>query len=123
MSQSIAEISNLGNDNIDLDSETTALFENVFDFFGILDRSGHVLWLRGKVFEEVGVNPDLLIDQKFSETVFWQSSENTAGLLEKAIQKAADGEIIKELLNFRLSSDKKIAIEITLQPLNRERPD
>jgi PAS domain S-box-containing protein len=118
MAQSTKEIPNIGNTGIDVSPKVTEIFENVFDFFGSLDRDGTVLWLEGKVFDEANVDPNLLIGQKFSETVFWQSSENTAGQLEKAIERSVGGEITKELLNFRVSSDKKIAVEITLQPLN-----
>lgn len=118
MAQNIEEIPDRGNGRPNIDSETIGIFENVFDFFGTLDSKGNVLWLCGKVFDEVNIDPQLLKNQKFSETVFWQSSENTSGLLDKAIQKSARGQIVKELLNFRLSSDKKFAIEVTLQPLN-----
>jgi PAS domain S-box len=118
MAQSTKEISDTRSVGVDVNPKIVEVFENVFDFFGTLDGAGRVLWLRGKIFNEVNVDPELLVEQKFSETVFWQSSENTAGLLEKAIEKSAGGTITKELLNFRISSDKKIAVEITLQPLN-----
>ncbi|HTK26722.1 MAG TPA: ATP-binding protein [Pyrinomonadaceae bacterium] len=117
MAQSIQEISDKTR-NSDINSETIGIFENIFDFFGMLDANGNVLWLRGKVFDEINVDPDLLKDQKFSETVFWQSSENTAGLLDKAIRRSAAGQVVRELLNFRLTADNKFAIEVTLQPLD-----
>jgi PAS domain-containing protein len=117
MAQSIQEISDKTRSS-NINSETIGIFENIFDFFGMLDANGNVLWLRGKVFDEINVDPDLLKDQKFSETVFWQSSENTAGLLDKAIRRSAAGQVVRELLNFRLTADNKFAIEVTLQPLD-----
>lgn len=92
------------------------IFEDVFVFYGILDPNGYVLDLRGKIFEKTNHNPALLIGQKFSETVFWQSSEHTAKTLEKVIEESSRGKKVKVLLDFRLSSDEKLFIEFNLHP-------
>ena len=57
-----------------LNAQNRIIFENVFAFFGTLSSSGFVLSLQGKVFERTATDPTLLISQKFSETVYWQSS-------------------------------------------------
>lgn len=107
-------------ENVPFDPNAQAIFYNVFDFFGILDEKGRVLDLSGSIFDRTNTDPNLLRGQMFSETVFWQSSENTAKVLEKAIQTAADGERERVLLDFRISADKKIAIELCLQPLKKD---
>ncbi|MBC7901234.1 MAG: response regulator [Saprospiraceae bacterium] len=101
-------------------SETEKIFDNVFDFYGTLDTAGRVLNLAGRIFEATNTNPELLIGQLFSQTVFWQSSENTPKIFENSIVRAAKGEASKLLLNFRISSDEKIAVEVSLQPINAE---
>jgi hypothetical protein len=73
--------------------------------------------LRGTIFAEASVDPELLKGQKFTETVFWHSSPNTPKLLEKAILEAAGGSASKTLLDFRLSSAKKSAVELCIQPI------
>ncbi len=109
-----------GNGGGPFDSDAETIFYSVFDFFGTLDEKGRVLDLSGSIFEQTNTDPALLVGQKFSETVFWQSSENTAKVLDKAIDKAAAGERERILLDFRISADKKIAVDLCLQPLQGE---
>lgn len=107
-------------ENIPFDPNAQTIFYNVFDFFGILDEKGRVLALSGSIFEQTNTDPNLLLGQMFSETVFWQSSENTAKVLDKAIDVAIGGERERVLLDFRISADRKIAVELCLQPLKKE---
>lgn len=99
---------------------TEDVLENIFAFFGILNHEGLVLSLKGKVFQRTETDPQLLIGQRFSETVYWQSSEFTAALLEKAIQNAAKGEGAKTLLDFRINADEKLLIELFLYALEKD---
>jgi PAS domain S-box-containing protein len=99
---------------------TEDILENIFAFFGTLSPDGIVISLKGKVFERTETNPELLVGQRFSETVYWQSSEFTSGVLEKAIQDAAKGEKTKTLLDFRINSEEKLLIELFLYPLEDE---
>lgn len=100
-------------------AETTSVFENVFAFFGTVNNKGYLINLSGRIFGQTNLNPQLLIGQKFSETVFWQSSEHTAKILEKSIEEAAEGKVSKTLLDFRISSDNKLAVELNLHPSKR----
>ncbi|NOT49105.1 MAG: PAS domain-containing protein, partial [Acidobacteria bacterium] len=97
--------------------EALSVFGNVFDFYGTLGHNGRVKQLAGRIFGSTNTNPQLLIGQVFSETVFWQSSEVTAKLIEKAIAAAASGDSTDVIIDFRISSDEKIAMEIFVQPL------
>ena len=96
---------------------TEDILENIFAFFGFLSPEGFVLSLKGKVFEKTETDPKLLTGQRFSETVYWQSSEYTPGVLEKAIQDAAKGQKSRTLLDFRINSEEKLIIELFLYPL------
>ncbi len=98
------------------DPETAQILNNLFDFYGTLDSKGRVINLAGRIFESTNTNPELLIGQLFSQTVYWQSSENTAKIFEKCVENAANGESCKLLLDFRISSDEKIPVEVNWQP-------
>lgn len=99
---------------------TEDILENIFAFFGTLSPEGIVISLKGKVFERTETDPRLLVGQRFSETVYWQSSEFTSGVLENAIQGAARGEKTKTLLDFRINAEEKLIIELFLYPLEDE---
>lgn len=100
-----------------ISAESLAIFGNIFDFYGLLDNEGRVDFLSGRVFEMTNANPILLKGQVFPDTVFWQSSEITPKLLSKAIAKAAAGEASKQILDFRVSADEKVAMEVFVQHL------
>ncbi len=93
------------------------LFENLFDFFGTLDADGKVMHLSGNIFKTANMNPDLLTGQQFSQTVFWQSSVNTSKIFEKAVENAVKGEQSRLILDFRISADQKVAMEVYVQRL------
>ena len=94
------------------------LLHKIFAFYGVLNKQGSLVELKGKIFERTNLNPSLLIGQKFSETVFWQSSEFTPKTLEAAIADAANGLTTKSLLDFRLSFEEKLFVELNLNPSN-----
>ncbi|HKX84489.1 MAG TPA: ATP-binding protein [Pyrinomonadaceae bacterium] len=98
------------------------LFGNIFDCYGTLDRTGSVIEIAGRIFERTSADPKLLSGEPFAQTVFWQSSENTSKVLEKSIQTAASGEYTKLLVDFRISADEKVPVELHLQP-SGESPD
>src|SRR5215470_4078294 len=99
---------------------TRTVFYNAFDFFGVLDGDGRVVELNGSIFEKASADPSLLKGQIFSQTVYWQSSENTSKVLESAIQDAVLNGRSKTLLDFRISADKKIVVELSLLALPAE---
>ncbi len=99
------------------DSNTLDIFENVFAFFGNLSPKGYVHSLKGKVFEKTSTDPELLTGQKFSETVYWQSSENISKQIDGVIAEAAKGNKAKILVDFRVSAGDIINIELYLQPI------
>lgn len=100
-----------------LEEQNQELLKNVFAFFGTLTPDGRVLSLTGNVFERTATEPELLVGQKFSETVYWQSTEQTPYALEQAIGKAAKGKKTETRLDFRVDSQEKIIINLFLQPI------
>ncbi|MCW5957588.1 MAG: PAS domain-containing sensor histidine kinase, partial [Pyrinomonadaceae bacterium] len=98
-----------------LGSSADLIFENVFDLYGILDLEGHILDLKGKIFNETNAEPQLQIAQRFPDTIFWQSSENTPKLLERAISTAVDAGTSQLAIDFRVSADEKRPLEVNFQ--------
>ena len=100
----------------EIDEKVRDVFRNIFVFYGTLTPDGYVLNLMGDIFERIETAPELLIGQKFSETVYWQSTEQTPDSLEQAIAKSANGEKSKTTLDFRINSQEKIVIDLFLFP-------
>ena len=93
------------------------VFDDVFDLYGVLDASGRVIFISGSIFEQAKTDPGLLVGQRLADTAYWQSSDATPQIIEDAIQRAISGQTQKALLNFRVNSDKKVAMEIRFLPL------
>lgn len=93
---------------------TRSIFEGSFDLYGVLDAEGLVIEMHGGIFERAGTDPEKLIGQRFTQTVYWQSSEDTASLIEAAIPKCLEGACEKLKLQFRLNAEKRVPIEISL---------
>jgi PAS domain S-box-containing protein len=106
--------------NPGFDASSTAVFEKLYDFYGTLDLEGRVTSLSGSIFKITQTDPDLLVGQPFAQTVFWQSTANTARVFESAIEKAARGASSRLLLDFRVSADEKSVMEVDLQPVEIE---
>lgn len=99
------------------DSRITLIFEGVFDFYGLLDSNGKVVSLAGGIFERTNTDPAMLRGQNFAETVFWQSYEVTSQTLKTAINEALLGVTSRLLLDFRVTADETITVDLTLRPV------
>ena len=102
--------------NSNFNPEAQPIFKDIFVFSGLLSSEGYLLNLQGQVFDEAGVEPELLVGHKFSETVFWQFEEQTSEILQKAIDQAGSGSQSKPRLNFRVNAQKILTVELNLIP-------
>jgi len=92
------------------------LFSHLFELWGVLDGNGRVIEVSGSIFDDVRVDPQLLRGQIFSETAFWQTSEANSRSVTSAVANARAGEVVKLIVDFRISSKKKQSLELTLVP-------
>jgi PAS domain S-box-containing protein len=104
-----------------LDQQSLDLFKNLFLFFGTLSPNGSILSLTGDIFSDTSIEPEVLIGQRFSDAVFWQTSEKNIEAINKAIEQAAAGESPKILLNFRVTSAEKKMVELKFQPVSPQK--
>ena len=95
-----------------LDEFSHEIFKDFFAFFGILSTDGSILSLSGRIFTEMSVKPEILVGQKFTETVFWQTSDENIAALRHFLEKTVIGEKQIARLNFRINSKDKIPVEM-----------
>lgn len=101
-----------------LDPQSQELFSNVFAFFGTISPNGSILSLTGNIFNNTSIEPEILIGQKFSDAIFWQSSEQNVDLINKSVNNAIEGSKSTNLLNFRVNSNTKKLVELNFHPLS-----
>ena len=100
------------------DKQLSGLFEEIFAFFGTISPNGSILSLNGNIFKNTAIEPEVLIGQKFSDAVFWQSSDQNVELINIALKEVANGNKAQVLLNFRVNSTVKKLVELTLHPVS-----
>ncbi|MGI8885147.1 MAG: ATP-binding protein [Pyrinomonadaceae bacterium] len=100
------------------DKQLSGLFDEIFAFFGTISPNGSILSLTGNIFKNTAIEPEVLIGQKFSEAVFWQSSEQNVELINNALNEASNGNKAQALLKFRVNSTTKKLIELNFHPVS-----
>lgn len=103
-----------------LGTHLDSIFQASFDLYGVLDEDGRILSMDGTLFGRAGTNPELLIGQVFTQTVYWQSSEQTAKIFEKSILDCLKGQCDSVKLDFRISSEHQTPIALSLVPITLE---
>ena len=94
------------------------LFAEAFDLYGVVGAEGRVVSMNGAIFEKTKSDPALLTGQVLSETVYWQSTENTSALLAAAVADALAGTHRRLVLDFRLGVNQSVPIELFLFPID-----
>ncbi len=101
-----------------LDQQLSGLFKDLYAFYGTLSPNGSILSLDGNIFQNTSIEPEVLIGQKFSDAVFWQSSEQNVELINSAVSETADGKKSKAILNFRVNSTVRKQVELNFFPVS-----
>lgn len=94
------------------------IFNEIFAFWGTLSPDGKVRNLFGKAFKKAGMDPEVLVGELFSETVFWQTSADMPLKLKAAINQAKTEGTATSVLKFRLSAKQQILIELQIHALH-----
>ncbi len=113
-------IDSINDMEIPFDTQTIEIFDNLFSLYGTITPQGKVLALSGKIFEKTFLDPNLLIGQKLTETVFWQSSDQNYRMITDAVEAACKGIMSKTILEFRINKEEKRFIELNLCPFFEE---
>ncbi|MDM7920775.1 MAG: ATP-binding protein [Pyrinomonadaceae bacterium] len=72
--------------------------------------------MSGSIFERTATDPGMLAGQNFAETVYWQSSRNSSVIVGNAIKESASGQKTELIVDFRVSVDEKVPIQLTFVP-------
>jgi PAS domain S-box-containing protein len=96
------------------------IFSRLFDLYGVLDASGRVIEIDGSLFAHTAIEPQLLQNQVFPETAFWQSSEANSRAVTSAFETAGKGEFSRIKADFRASSKVKLPVELSFVPAGNE---
>lgn len=101
---------------LEFNDNSTEIFKDLYAFFGVLSSDYSILTLSGKRFADMSVKPEMLVGQKFSDAVFWQTSDENINRLRRFLETPYSPVNNKIRLNFRINSKKRIRVELQIKP-------
>ncbi|WP_246564359.1 PAS domain S-box protein [Leptothoe spongobia] len=110
--------------NLQLENQVTeteerfrAIFNQTFQFIGLLNPDGILLETNQTALEFGGLKREDVINRPFWETHWWQISLETQQQLQAAITQAAQGEFIRYEVDIQGIHGKIITIDFSLRPV------
>ncbi|BAY64945.1 two-component hybrid sensor and regulator [Calothrix brevissima NIES-22] len=102
------------------DRRFRAIFNNTFQFTGLLTTEGILLEANQTALDFGGVKREDVINQPFWETYWWKNSPAIQQRLKQAIALAAQGEFIRYEVDIMGAGEQITTIDFSLRPLKDE---
>ena len=97
-----------------------AIFDNSFQFMGLLKPNGFLIAVNQTALEFGGVALSDVVGKPFWRTHWWTLSSKTQGRLKKAIAQAAQGQFVRYEVDVLGSHDRIATIDFSLKPVTDE---
>ncbi|MEH2224568.1 PAS domain S-box protein [Nostoc sp.] len=99
------------------DRRFRAIFNNTFQFMGLLTPAGILLEANQTALNFAGLKLEDAIDRPFWEVCWWTISPQTEAELKQAIARAAQGEFIRYEVDVLGANNRVATIDFSLRPL------
>ncbi|WP_413175066.1 PAS domain S-box protein [Anabaena azotica] len=97
-----------------------AIFDNSFQFTGLLTTAGIVLEANQTALTFAGLQLEEVVNKPFWETSWWKISQSTQDNLRQAIARAAQGEFIRYEVDILGAGNQIATIDFSIRPLKDE---
>jgi PAS domain S-box-containing protein len=94
-----------------------AIFDNTFQFVGLLDTAGILLEANQTALEAIGATPDDVVGQAFWATPWWTHSPALQSQLQQGIDRAATGELVRFEAKHFLADGSFVIVDFSLSPI------
>lgn len=98
-----------------------AIFEQSYQFIGLLAPDGTVLEANETALASAGLRLEEVVGRKFWDTRWWSASEESRERLRDAVERAAAGEFVRFETVHRGRGDEVLSIDFSLKPVRDER--
>ncbi|AGB38710.1 PAS domain-containing protein [Natronococcus occultus] len=97
-----------------------AVFENTYQFTGLLDPDGTLVEANETALEFGGLERESIVGKKLWEVAWFQHSKDTRERVQEAVERAANGEFVRNRLPIQ-GADREAIIDFSVRPLTDER--
>jgi PAS domain S-box-containing protein len=101
----------------DSERKFRAIFDNTFQFIGLLDTAGILLEANRTALEAIGATPADVVGQAFWATPWWTHSPDLQVQLQQGIERAATGELVRFEAKHFLADGSFIIVDFSLSPI------
>jgi PAS domain S-box-containing protein len=101
----------------DSEQKFRAIFDNTFQFVGLLDTAGILLEGNRTALEAIGATPEDVVGQAFWATPWWTHSPDLQVQLQQGIVRAARGELVRFEAKHFLADGSHIIVDFSLSPI------
>lgn len=96
-----------------------AIFNNTFQFTGLLEPDGTVLEANETALYFGGVDRDDIVGKQVWETYWFQTGTETRKTARKAVEQAQNGEFYRDEMRVQ-GNDEEVVIDFSVQPVTNE---
>ncbi|UNU22225.1 PAS domain S-box protein [Microcoleus vaginatus PCC 9802] len=97
-----------------------AIFDQSFQFIGLLKPDGTVLEANQTALAAAGLLSEEIIGAQFSETLWWQISPETKQQIREAIVSAAAGEVVRYEVDVLVAGGAVVTVDFSIKPIKDE---
>jgi PAS domain S-box-containing protein len=94
-----------------------AIFDNTFQFVGLLDIDGIIIEANRTALNAIGVTHDDVVGQAFWGTPWWTHSPDLQVQLQQGIARAATGELVRFEAKHFLADGNFVIVDFSLSPI------
>ena len=97
-----------------------AIFDHTFQFIGLLEPDGKTIEANRTSLDYVGLTPEDVRGKPFWETPWWSRSLEARVLLQRGIERAAEGEFVRFEVEHLGTENRVITVDFSLTPIKDE---
>ncbi|MEG4008180.1 PAS domain S-box protein [Microcoleus sp. Pol11C1] len=94
-----------------------AIFDQSFQFIGLLKPDGTVLEANQTALAAAGLRSEEIIGTPFSETLWWQISPETKQQIQEAIVSAAAGKVVRYEVDVLVANGAVATVDFSIKPI------
>jgi len=102
---------------VDSERRFRAVFNQTFQLIGLLDTSGNVIMANQTANDFSGIPFEEVRGKPFWEIPWWEQSEEQDAVLKAGIQRAVNGETVRDVVNVHSEDGTTAVMDLTIKPL------
>ncbi len=106
--------------SLETEQRLRLILDSLLSFVGIMTPDGILIEANRTALEAASLQPEDVLGKPFDQTYWWAYDSDIQAQLRQAIERAAQGEMVRYDVQVRLASDRFLIIDFSLVPIFNE---